>query len=90
MWGVAHMVGNAAANVLKVRRHNFHGEVIPMGFVSDLTADEIEKFGRIDLFISGSPCADLSLINPERRGLIGKNSPRIFSFCLFHYLHDCI
>ena len=57
---------------LQVQRENFDGRVTPIGSVTDLTDDRLKGLGRIDLLIGGSPCSDLSLVNPKRRGLLGK------------------
>lgn len=32
---------------------------------------QIEKWGPFDLLIGGSPCNDLSIVNPARKGLFG-------------------
>lgn len=35
------------------------------------TVFQIEKWGPFDLLIGGSPCNDLSIVNPARKGLFG-------------------
>ncbi|XP_078319606.1 DNA (cytosine-5)-methyltransferase 3B-like isoform X2 [Crassostrea virginica] len=47
-----------------------HGDsVVHLGDVRNLTPKKLDKLGRIDLLIGGSPCNDLSIVNPARRGL---------------------
>lgn len=36
---------------------------------------QLEKWGPFDLLIGGSPCNDLSIVNPLRKGLYGMNVP---------------
>ena len=36
---------------------------------------QIEEWGPFDLVIGGSPCNDLSIVNPARKGLYGKHRP---------------
>jgi site-specific DNA-cytosine methylase len=43
-----------------------------MGVVEGLTRQHLQKLGNIDLLIGGSPCNELSLVNPARKGLYGK------------------
>ena len=59
-------------NALRGQRFHFHNQVIPVGCVTRLQDHEINEMGRIDLLIGGSPCQDLSLANPRRRGLHGE------------------
>lgn len=33
---------------------------------------QIQEWGPFDLVIGGSPCNDLSIVNPARKGLYGK------------------
>lgn len=33
---------------------------------------QVEKWGPFDLLIGGSPCNDLSIVNPLRKGLYGR------------------
>ncbi|PKU33890.1 hypothetical protein llap_15807 [Limosa lapponica baueri] len=40
--------------------------------VRNITKRNIEEWGPFDLVIGGSPCNDLSLVNPARKGLYGK------------------
>lgn len=40
--------------------------------LSRLLVPQLEKWGPFDLLIGGSPCNDLSIVNPIRKGLYGK------------------
>lgn len=48
---------------------NHRDSVQHLGDVRSLTSEKLDKLGRIDLLIGGSPCNDLSIVNPARRGL---------------------
>ena len=50
-----------------------HGSIIEqIGPIETLDTEKLSALGPIDLLLGGSPCADLSLVNPARRGLYGK------------------
>ena len=50
-----------------------HGTMIEhVGAVETLNTEKLSTLGPIDLLLGGSPCADLSLVNPARKGLFGK------------------
>lgn len=36
---------------------------------------QLAEWGPFDLLIGGSPCNDLSMVNPIRKGLFGKKKP---------------
>src|SRR4029434_4269539 len=40
---------------------------------------QIQEWGPFDLVIGGSPCNDLSIVNPARKGLYGKD---VFLMCI--------
>ncbi|MEQ2298178.1 hypothetical protein AMECASPLE_002504 [Ameca splendens] len=48
---------------------NHDGKIIHVGDVRFITEELIEKWGPFDLLIGGSPCNDLSIVNPLRKGL---------------------
>lgn len=56
---------------LELQKYNFGHRVIPVGAVQSLGPRQLSDMGQIDLLIGGSPCTDLSLVNPRRRGLHG-------------------
>ncbi|NXN72065.1 DNM3B methyltransferase, partial [Himantopus himantopus] len=49
--------------------------------VRNITKRNIEEWGPFDLVIGGSPCNDLSLVNPARKGLYGKAVPQTHVLC---------
>ncbi|XP_069830239.1 DNA (cytosine-5)-methyltransferase 3A-like isoform X2 [Dendropsophus ebraccatus] len=53
------------------------GEIEYVGDVQDITRKQIQDWGPFDLLIGGSPCNDLSLVNPARKGGSG---PLFFDF----------
>ncbi|KAL7287500.1 hypothetical protein TKK_0018334 [Trichogramma kaykai] len=54
---------------MKVSYFNHGKKIIQLGDVRDIDENMIKKIAPIDLLIGGSPCNELSLANPKRRGL---------------------
>ncbi|KAJ8667726.1 hypothetical protein QAD02_009389 [Eretmocerus hayati] len=54
---------------IQVSFFNHGDEIIQLGDVRDIDEDKIKEIAPIDLLIGGSPCNELSLANPRRRGL---------------------
>ncbi|KAK2082100.1 DNA (cytosine-5)-methyltransferase 3A [Saguinus oedipus] len=50
-----------------------------------VTQKHFQEWGPFDLVIRGSPCNDVSIINPVRKGLC-EGTGRLFEF--YHLLHD--
>ncbi|XP_070824780.1 uncharacterized protein [Chaetodon trifascialis] len=48
---------------------NHDGKIIHVGDARFITQEQIEQWGPFDLLIGGSPCNDLSIVNPIRKGL---------------------
>ncbi|XP_044066136.1 uncharacterized protein LOC122882624 isoform X2 [Siniperca chuatsi] len=48
---------------------NHDGKIIHVGDARFITQEHIEQWGPFDLLIGGSPCNDLSIVNPIRKGL---------------------
>ncbi|KAG1962003.1 DNA (cytosine-5)-methyltransferase 3B [Pimephales promelas] len=48
---------------------NHDGKITHVDDVKNITKEHIEKWGPFDLLIGGSPCNDLSIVNPARKGL---------------------
>ncbi|XP_070766006.1 uncharacterized protein [Enoplosus armatus] len=48
---------------------NHDGKVIHVGDARFITQEHLEQWGPFDLLIGGSPCNDLSIVNPIRKGL---------------------
>ncbi|KAF7210638.1 DNA (cytosine-5)-methyltransferase 3B-like [Nothobranchius furzeri] len=48
---------------------NHDGKVSHVGDVRFITQENLEKWGPFDLLVGGSPCNDLSIVNPIRKGL---------------------
>lgn len=42
-----------------------------MSVAGALVSSQIQEWGPFDLVIGGSPCNDLSIVNPARKGLYG-------------------
>lgn len=56
---------------IRLQKHRFHDKIVMVGCVTKLTSDKLDAMGDIDLLLAGSPCQDLSVVNPARRGLYG-------------------
>ncbi len=61
-------IDEAAIAVLNFR---YHKRIEHLGPVQFLTLEKLSSLGDIDLLIGGSPCNELSLANPRRKGLYG-------------------
>ncbi|XP_054709326.1 DNA (cytosine-5)-methyltransferase 3B-like [Uloborus diversus] len=61
--------------------------IIHLGDVCHLTEKEIKNLCPIDLVIGGSPCNDLSLVNPFRKGLYDFTGTGILFFEFFRILN---
>ncbi|XP_029690198.1 uncharacterized protein isoform X1 [Takifugu rubripes] len=48
---------------------NHEGKITQVGDVRFITQEHLERWGPFDLLIGGSPCNDLSIVNPIRKGL---------------------
>lgn len=56
-------------DALTVSSAHFGDRIIYLGDVRGITKEKIQEIAPIDLLIGGSPCNDLSLVNPARMGL---------------------
>ncbi|XP_076840262.1 uncharacterized protein LOC143485023 isoform X2 [Brachyhypopomus gauderio] len=65
---------------------NHDGKITPVGDVRRITKKHIEEWGPFDLLIGGSPCNDLSIVNPARKGLF-EGTGRLF-FDYYRLLND--
>nr|XP_054919869.1 DNA (cytosine-5)-methyltransferase 3C-like [Dermacentor andersoni] len=58
-----------------------HGSSITyLGPVEQLTTEQLQQLCPIDLLIGGSPCSDLALVNPNRKGLYDATGTGILFF----------
>ena len=48
-----------------------HPEITHVGSVENITEKQIREWGPFHLVIGGSPCNDLSIVNPARKGIYG-------------------
>ncbi|XP_027867476.1 uncharacterized protein LOC114141193 [Xiphophorus couchianus] len=59
---------------------NHDGKIIHVGDVRLVSQELLEKWGPFDLLIGGSPCNDLSIVNPLRKGLYEGTGRLFFEF----------
>ncbi|XP_052449646.1 uncharacterized protein LOC128011364 [Carassius gibelio] len=59
---------------------NHEGKITPVDDVKNITKKHIDKWGPFDLLIGGSPCNDLSIVNPARKGLYEGTGRLFFEF----------
>ncbi|XP_017310682.2 DNA (cytosine-5-)-methyltransferase 3 alpha a isoform X2 [Ictalurus punctatus] len=62
------------------------GRIMYVGDVRNVTHKHIQEWGPFDLVIGGSPCNDLSIVNPARKGLFEGTGRLFFEF--YRLLHD--
>ncbi|XP_071388539.1 DNA (cytosine-5)-methyltransferase 3A-like isoform X6 [Centroberyx affinis] len=63
-----------------------HGRIMYVGDVRNVTRKHIQDWGPFDLVIGGSPCNDLSIVNPARKGLYEGTGRLFFEF--YRLLHE--
>ncbi|MCI4395707.1 hypothetical protein PGIGA_G00195130 [Pangasianodon gigas] len=63
-----------------------HGRIMYVGDVRNVTHKHIQEWGPFDLVIGGSPCNDLSIVNPARKGLFEGTGRLFFEF--YRLLHE--
>ncbi|EFN74862.1 DNA (cytosine-5)-methyltransferase 3A [Camponotus floridanus] len=69
-------------NALTISSAHFGDRITYLGDVRDITKEKIQEIAPIDLLIGGSPCNDLSLVNPARLGL---HDPKGTGILFFEY-----
>lgn len=57
---------------ISVVKKNYPSGITLLGDVRSLTEEDIKQILPIDLLMGGSPCNELSMANPYRKGLYGK------------------
>ncbi|XP_053279901.1 uncharacterized protein LOC128441822 [Pleuronectes platessa] len=55
-------------------------KIIHVGDARLITMEHLEQWGQFDLLIGGSPCNDLSIVNPVRKGLYEGSGRLFFDF----------
>ncbi|CAM9555282.1 unnamed protein product [Bubo scandiacus] len=70
---------------LAVGTMRHEGNITYVHDVRNITKRNIEEWGPFDLVIGGSPCNDLSLVNPARKGLYEGTGRMFFEF--YHLLN---
>ena len=66
-------------SAIKVTKRNFPNTKY-IGDLTKLSDEDLVSLGEIDLFISGTPCKNLSGANKERLGLKGEHSKLFYNF----------
>ncbi|XP_046710950.1 DNA (cytosine-5)-methyltransferase 3A isoform X3 [Silurus meridionalis] len=62
------------------------GRIMYVGDVRNVTRKHIQEWGPFDLVIGGSPCNELSIVNPARKGLYEGTGRLFFEF--YRLLHE--
>ncbi|XP_037076273.1 DNA (cytosine-5)-methyltransferase 3B-like [Pollicipes pollicipes] len=65
-----------------------HPRVTQLGAVETLTDVKISELAPVDLVLAGSPCTDLSVVNPARRGLYDPEGTGILFFDFYRILRS--
>ncbi|KAF5289599.1 hypothetical protein FQR65_LT11790 [Abscondita terminalis] len=71
---------------INITNFNFGNIVTQKGDVTAITEKAIEEMSPIHLLIGGSPCNDLSLVNPARKGLFDYTGSGILFFEYFRII----
>uniref|UniRef100_A0A8C9QA76 DNA (cytosine-5-)-methyltransferase n=1 Tax=Spermophilus dauricus TaxID=99837 RepID=A0A8C9QA76_SPEDA len=75
-----------ATGLLVLKDLGIQGKIMYVGDVRSVTQKHIQEWGPFDLVIGGSPCNDLSIVNPARKGLYEGTGRLFFEF--YRLLHD--
>eukprot|EP00117_Sycon_ciliatum_P037437 scpid40457/ scgid28007/ DNA (cytosine-5)-methyltransferase 3A len=67
------------ADAVRVSRRH-HTNIVHVGAVEEITSQRLKEWGPFDLVIGGSPCNDLSMANPARRGIFEGTGRLFFDF----------
>lgn len=66
-----------ASNVARVRHGN---KITHVGDVRNIYKKQLDEWGPFDLLIGGSPCNDLSIANPLKKGIFGGSGRLFFEY----------
>ncbi|XP_052827281.1 DNA (cytosine-5)-methyltransferase 3B [Octopus bimaculoides] len=70
------------ADALIVKRFTYGQSIKEIGDITELTEVKLSELCPLDLVIGGSPCNDLSLVNPARKGFSEEGTGILFfEFC---------
>ncbi|KDR23649.1 DNA (cytosine-5)-methyltransferase 3A [Zootermopsis nevadensis] len=64
-------------DAINVSKFNHGDRIEHIGDVETLSPEKLSRLGPIDLLLGGSPCSDLSLVNPAPKGLYGGTDGRM-------------
>jgi len=56
-------------DALMLTKHHFSGKIKQLGSVTEITTEMLDQISPINLLLGGSPCADLSGVNHQKKGL---------------------
>ncbi|KAK4311505.1 hypothetical protein Pmani_016973 [Petrolisthes manimaculis] len=73
---------------ISVAEFNHGSKVTSIGSVEDLTDKQIANLCPIDLLLGGSPCNDLSFVNPKRKGLMDPTGTGVLFFYYYRVLKE--
>lgn len=68
----AYFASEIDENAITVSKSNHGGNIQYIGDITKITSEIIQKILPLHLVMGGSPCSDLSKVNPNRKGLTGK------------------
>nr|XP_039256113.1 DNA (cytosine-5)-methyltransferase 3A-like isoform X1 [Styela clava] len=67
-----------------------HPEILHIGDIVNINNKELLEWGPFDLLIGGSPCNDLSIVNPARKGLWSEKGSGHLFFEFWRILNTCM
>ncbi|XP_014275999.1 DNA (cytosine-5)-methyltransferase 3A [Halyomorpha halys] len=74
-------------DAIRISKLNSKGGICHLGRIEHIDENIIKEIGPIDLLIGGSPCVDLSLVNPARKGLFDSQGSGKLFFEYIRVLH---
>ncbi|KAK3861177.1 hypothetical protein Pcinc_032823 [Petrolisthes cinctipes] len=84
----AYFASEIDKGAISVAEFNHGSKVTSIGSVEDLTNKQIANMCPIDLLLGGSPCNDLSFVNPKRKGLMDPTGTGVLFFYYYRVLKE--
>ncbi|GAB1287071.1 DNA (cytosine-5)-methyltransferase 3C [Apodemus speciosus] len=75
-----YIASEVCAESIAVGTIKHEGQIKYVDDIRDITKEHIDEWGPFDLVIGGSPCNDLSCVNPVRKGLFEGTGRLFFEF----------
>ncbi|KAF2905051.1 hypothetical protein ILUMI_27559 [Ignelater luminosus] len=84
----AYFVSEVDSTAISIASMHFMNNITYIGDVCSIAEEDIERMSPINLVLGGSPCSDLSLVNPYRKGLIDQAGTGRLFFEFYRIVQD--